>query len=178
VSPPTSPTACATRSSCATSDVGTVGLEDFTSSFFQLFKETVEGPPPDTGSAYLDKGSGLLQTLDQVTAEAASTPGRPGGPTIAAHCEHVRYYIHALHGFMRGAQEKVDWQRSWQLHEVTPEQWNELKDALRREYSELSGHLRSLEGWGEDEVGDGMAILVHTAYHLGAIRQLVQASRS
>jgi hypothetical protein len=157
--------------------VGTVGLEDFTSSFFQLFRETVEGPPPEGGSAYLDKGGGLLQTLDTLSAEAASTPARPGAPTIAGHCEHVRYYIHALHRFIRGAQGKVDWQQSWLVREVTPEQWRELKDGLRREYSEVSDHLRSLDGWGEDEVGDGMAILVHTAYHLGAIRQLVRLAR-
>lgn len=152
----------------------TIALEDYTNSFFQLLKETFEGPPPDTGSAYLDKGAGLFQTLDGVTAEMASTPSRPGAPTIAAHCEHLRFYVIALYEFMRGATEKVDWKQSWLVQAVTPSEWDELKAETRRAYTTISEHLRSVENWGDEEVGDGMAIIMHTAYHLGAIRQLVK----
>ena len=42
----------------------TIAKEDFTDKFFQLLKESFEGPPPQTGSAYLDKGAGLFQTLE------------------------------------------------------------------------------------------------------------------
>ena len=153
----------------------TIAREDYTNSFFQLLKETFEGPPPEMGSAYLDKGAGLFQTLDQVTAEAASTSVRPEAPTIAAHCEHLRFYVMTLYEFMRGATDKVDWKQSWLVQTVTPAEWDDLKGRLRRAYTTITEHLRSLEGWGEEEVGDGMAILVHTAYHLGAIRQLVRA---
>lgn len=153
----------------------TIAREVFTDSFFQLLKETFEGPPPDTGSAYLDKGGGLFQTLEQVTAEAASAPPAPGAPTVAAHCEHVRFYLVALHDFMRGATGKIDWKQSWLVQAVTPAEWDKLKEEIRRSYEAVAEHLRAAETLGEDEVGDGMAILVHTAYHLGAIRQLVRA---
>lgn len=152
----------------------TIAQQDFTNSLFQLLKETFEGPPADTGSAYLDKGAGLFQTLDQLTAEAASTAVRPGAPTIAAHCEHARFYVVALHEFMRGATAKIDWRQSWLLQTTTPEEWEELKEGLRRAYTALTEHLQSVEVWTEEEVGDGMAIIVHTAYHLGAIRQLAR----
>lgn len=152
----------------------TIAREDFTNSFFQLLKETFEGPPPDVGSAYLDKGAGLFQTLEQVTAEAASVSVRPGAPSIAAHCEHVRFYVLALYDFMRGATDKVDWGQSWLVLSVTPSEWDDLKEQLRGAYATLTEHLQSLGAWGDDEVGDAMAILVHTAYHLGAIRQLVR----
>lgn len=152
----------------------TIAREDFTKSFFQLLKETFEGPPPEVGSAYLDKGGGLFLTLDQVTAEAASISVRPGAPTIAAHCEHMRFYVMALYDFMRGATDKVDWNQSWLVQTVTPAEWNDLKEQLSEAYTTLTDHLQSVGAWGDEEVGDAMAILVHTAYHLGAIRQLAR----
>jgi hypothetical protein len=152
----------------------TIAQGDFTGSLFQLLKETFEGAPPDVGSAYLDKGAGLFTTLDQLTAEAASISVRPGAPSIAAHCEHARFYVVALQDFMRGATDKVDWGQSWLTHAVTPAEWDELKLELRGAYTTLIEHLQSISAWGDEEVGDAMAILVHTAYHLGAIRQLAR----
>jgi hypothetical protein len=153
----------------------TIAQEDYTNSFFQLLKETFEGPPADQGSAYLDKGAGLFQTLDALTAEAASARPWAGASTVAAHCEHVRFYVLALYELMRGATGKIDWGQSWSVRDVTPAEWDRLREDLRRAYATLTGHLRSAESWGDEEVGDGMAILVHTAYHLGAIRQLTKA---
>lgn len=153
----------------------TIAREDYTNSFFQLLKETFEGPPPDRGSAYLDKGAGLFQTLDRLDAGAASASAGPGAPTIAAHCEHVRFYAVALDELMRGAEGKIDWGQSWLVQAVTPAEWDALKEDLRRAYAAVAEHLRSVENLGDEEVGDGMAILVHTAYHLGAIRQLARA---
>jgi hypothetical protein len=76
-----------------TTDLTPIAPHDFTNNLFKLLKETFEGPPPEGGSAYLDKGSGLFQTLEGITAEAASRPPAPGAPTIAAHCAHVGYYV-------------------------------------------------------------------------------------
>jgi hypothetical protein len=153
----------------------TIAQEVYTNSFFQLLKETFEGPPPDTGSAYLDKGGGLFQTLGRLPAEAASTPPWPGAATIAAHCEHLRFYVVALYGVMRGDTGKIDWEQSWRVKTVTPAEWDDLKENLRRAYATVAEYLQAVEHWGDEEVGDGMAILAHTAYHLGAIRQLVLA---
>jgi hypothetical protein len=33
--------------------------------------------------------------------------------------------------------------------------------------------LESTERWGDTPIGEAMAILTHTAYHLGAIRQMI-----
>ena len=152
----------------------TIRQEDFTNGFFQLLKETFEGPP-DTGSAYLDKRAGLFQTLKKVTAEAASTSAWPGAATIAAHCEHMRFYVIALYGVMRGDTAKIDWDKSWLVKTVTEAEWDALKQNLRSSYATVSEHLQTIESWTEEDVGDGMAILMHTAYHLGAIRQLARA---
>ena len=152
----------------------TIAREDFTMSFFQLLRETFEGPPPGQGSAYLDPRAGLFQTLDELTAEAASASLRPDASTVAAHCEHARFYVVALYEYMRGAKGKIDWSQSWLVRTVTPAEWDALKADLRSAYTTLTDYLQTVERWTDEEVGDGMAIIVHTAYHLGAIRQIAR----
>ena len=154
--------------------MGTIVQEDYTNNFFTLLKETFEGPPPQTASAYLDQGAGLFQTLESINAEVASRSVKPGAPTIAAHCNHVRFYITALDGFMRGTLDKVDWKESWRVQTVNPSEWERLKKELRQAYMTITEYLQSVESWGDTPIGDGMAIVTHTAYHLGAIRQLVR----
>jgi hypothetical protein len=154
-----------------------IAQHDFTDNLFKLLTETFEGPPAEGGSAYLDKGAALFQTLDTITAEAASRPPGPGAPTIAAHCNHLGYYVRVLHNYIVGREQVVDWQSSWQVHQVEPEEWETLKAELRSGYSALKELLESLSVWDDEPVGDSMAIVVHTAYHLGAIRQALRAVR-
>lgn len=54
--------------------------------------------------------------------------------------------------------------------------WNDLRQDLRRGYGTVVEHLRALEKWGADEINLTLAIIAHTAYHLGAIRQLILAA--
>ncbi len=153
--------------------VDTIAREDFEKDFFVILKETFEGPPAGKSSVFLDQGGGLLQTLEALTPEAASESAG-GAPTAAAHCEHVRFYLAYLYDYMRGSREKVDWKQTWLLQQVGAAEWEELKAGLRREYERLAEHLRGAERLTENEVGVGMAVLTHTAYHLGAIRQITR----
>lgn len=154
--------------------MGTIAEEDFTENLFTLLKETFEGPPPKTASAFLDQGCGLFQTVGQLTAEEASRPAKPGGTTVAAHCAHMRFYLDVLHRYMQGPIEPADWKQSWLVQTVTPEEWESLKQELRGAYDVVNGTLHSAERWGERNIGSAMAIIAHTAYHLGAVRQLVR----
>jgi uncharacterized damage-inducible protein DinB len=149
--------------------------QDFTGNLLKLLSETFEGAAAHGGSAYLDKGAGLLQTVDTLAADAASQSPYPGAPTIAAHCAHVAYYIRVLHNFLVGREQTVDWPSSWQTSRVDDAQWEELRRDLGESYGDLLATLSSLEAWGDEEVGDSMAVVVHTAYHLGAIRQVLRA---
>ncbi len=130
--------------------------------------------PPRPSSTYLDQKTGLFDTLSHVSAEEASKPITEDGTSIAAQVEHTRFYLDMLEQFMDGRTEKVNWQDSWLLKEVTPEAWETLKRDLKASYERISRRLKGIETWGDDEVGDGMAIVVHTAYHLGAIRQIMR----
>src|SRR4029453_650867 len=149
-----------------------IAQPDFKNRLLALLKETFEGPS-GSESAYLAEGTGLLQTLDSLSAEAARRARWGGAPTIAAHCAHLTYYVRANHNYAVGRDQQVDWALSWQLQQVGDREGEELKDRARREYRSLMETLKSLESWTEEAVGDSMAIVAHTAYHLGAIRHEV-----
>lgn len=155
--------------------MATLVQSHFTDPCFQLLKETFEGPPPAVPSAFLNKGTGLFQTLDGITANVASAEARPGGSTIAAHVEHVRFYLVVHYNLLQGSREHIDWDESWRIKKVGPTEWDDLKQGLRRAYSTLTEYFKAVETWGEDEIGVAMAVISHTAFHLGAIRQLMLA---
>jgi hypothetical protein len=142
---------------------------------FHILEETFEDPPqPGQGNVYLDKQTGWVQTLDGVSAERASRPVAPGGTTVAAQVGHARYYLEVAEGFMRGREPTPDWPGSWRVQEVTPEAWEELKTSLMSTYQRVAELLRTTEHWDDDRITDALAVLVHSAYHLGAVRQMLR----
>ena len=150
----------------------TVNAADFIGNFFDLFKETFEG----TGGAsshFIDpKGGSLFETLERITPELASR--NSPGSSIAAHCAHTRYYLQVLPEFMRDLYPKTDWPGSWQQPQVNAPEWNALRLGLRSEYENVTQFLWDIETWDVEMIGGSLSMLAHTAYHLGAIRQLAK----
>jgi uncharacterized damage-inducible protein DinB len=147
--------------------------KDFTNNLFALLKEFFESPPT-SGAACLDQKTGLFDTLASLSSARASR--RMGdAPSIAAHCEHIRFYNDILIGGLQGkTYGKIDWKQSWLLQTVSDEAWKKLQDTLMQQYQAFIALLESFETWDDYKVGDPMAIVAHTAYHLGAIRQLLR----
>lgn len=143
----------------------------FTKELLELLDETFE----HTQGIYLDKGNSLFDTIEKVSAGDASKPGSAGGTTIAGQIEHVRYYLRLLASdLLKSDFGKVDWQDSWRMTEVTNKEWEALKGELRKTYQSVESAIKKVEKWeGEDDFGASLAILAHTAYHLGAIRQML-----
>jgi hypothetical protein len=156
--------------------VVTVNAPDFILNFFDLFKETFEG----TGGAsshFIDpKGGSLFETLERITPELASK--KRAGSSIAAHCEHTRYYLKILPEFMRDENPKADWPGSWQKSQVDALEWGALRTALRAEYENVTLYLQGIQTWDDEMIGGGLSMLAHSAYHLGAIRQLAKMLES
>src|SRR5690242_20206356 len=146
-----------------------IALELFTNELFPLLEETFER----VNGIYLDKGTSLLETLDTISAEEASRPVSARCASIAGQVEHVRFYIQVLQDYMQQKEVgKIDWAASWYLKTVTPEEWDALRQRLRAAYARVVALARSIDTWqGENELGGALAIVVHTAYHLGEIRQ-------
>jgi hypothetical protein len=150
-----------------------ISQKDFTNNLFGLLKEFFESPPT-SGAACLDQKTGLFDTLETLTSVQASKRVDEA-PSIAAHCDHLRFYNDILMGGLQGkTYGKIDWKQSWLLQTVNEEEWQKLQDVLKQQYKELMGLLESFNTWDDYKVGDPMAIMAHTAYHLGAIRQLIR----
>ena len=65
----------------------------------------------------------------------------------------------------------TDWAASWQFSGVDDEEWESLKQRLDTAYERTLATMTGFTTWdGEDEIGGPLAILAHTAYHLGEIR--------
>jgi hypothetical protein len=150
-----------------------IAKDDFLKSILYLLRETFEGSPEGQGSAYLDRGVGVFATLEKVSAEDASRAVY--ATTIAAQTEHAKFYLDRIAEFMTGRTEKVNWEQSWLIETVNETEWNHLREGVRNSYENVLRTFAAIETWDEDKVGESIAIIAHTAYHLGAIRQLAKA---
>ena len=131
---------------------------------------------------YLDKGTTLYETLETVTAEEASRSASPKTATIAAQVDHIRFYLDVLEEIIRTQEfeKKYNWREIWDsVGEVTPEQWEELKQRLHESHDRVIATINSFEKWdGPYDIGGAISIVAHTAYHLGGIRQALGVIRS
>jgi hypothetical protein len=143
--------------------------EDFVNSLITIFEETFDVHH----GVYLDKGTSLFQTLDSVTAQQASIPIGGKCASLAAQVEHVIFYLDVLERYIvRNDSSPADWGEIWRrVEKVTPEEWESSKDKLKDAYARIMKMFRSIETWNENAIGGAMGIVVHTAYHLGEIRQ-------
>ena len=150
-----------------------VDKQAFLSNFFYLLSETFESPA-GASSAYLDKGTGLFDSLTTLSAEQASKRITTDGTSVAAQVVHTQCYLNVLRRYMQGHKERANWAESWQTTSVTPAQWDALQADLKSTYEQLRTELDKVKNWNDDAVGGSLAILVHSAYHLGAMRQIMR----
>lgn len=122
---------------------------------------------------YLDRGTSLFETLTTVSAEETSRPVSARCTSIAAQVDHTIFYLEVIGRYILGTHEgQDDWEASWRHGHVTPDEWAALLDRLRATYQETLALLRGITTWeSEEDLGGALNILVHTAYHLGEIRQ-------
>src|SRR5262245_6128225 len=135
-----------------------IALELFTAELFPLLEETFER----VHGIYLDKGTSLFETLATISAEEASRPVSARCASIAGQVEHVRFYLQVLQDYMQQKQVgKIDWEASWYLKTVTPEEWDALLQRLRATYQDLTALIKSFTTWqGENELGGALAVVV------------------
>jgi len=147
-----------------------IQTEHFTNALYTLLDETFD----NVQGIYLDKGTSLFETLAAISAAEASIPVGGKCATLAAQVKHVAFYLDVLEKAVRTQQfEKNDWDKIWrETKAVTPEEWEALKSDLRASYNRIKVLIHDTPAWPSDhEIGGAIATIVHTAYHLGEIRQ-------
>lgn len=138
-----------------------------------LLRETFEGSPEGQPSAYLDRGVGFFLSLDDVSAEAASKDVH--GTTVAAHTEHAKFYLDRLCEYINGRTQPVNWEDSWLIETVSDAEWEALRASARNSYENALRCLAEDRAWSEMQIGMAMGLIAHSAYHLGAIRQIAKS---
>lgn len=150
----------------------TIKAKHFVEGVAYLLRETFEGSPPDKPSAYLDRGVGFFATLDGLSADAASREFY--GTTIAAQTEHAKFYLDRLCEYINGRTEPVNWDDSWLIETVNDAEWNALRSSARASYENTLRELAKTRAWSEMQIGMAIGLVAHTAYHLGAVRQIAK----
>lgn len=147
-----------------------ISQTNFTNNLFAILEETFE----THHGIYLDKGTSLFETLATITAEEASRPVSSHCASLAAQVAHLIFYIEVLEKAIKHEElGKIDWGDIWnRIQAVTTEEWSALNEQLKQTYLRIASLMRTTDDWDDDDrLGGALAIVVHTAYHLGEIRQ-------
>jgi hypothetical protein len=150
----------------------------FQHALINLLGEIFEGPPGSDAFVLNPGDPGLLRQLDTVDAHDASARPMPGKTTIAAHIDHVCFGLSLLNRWSDGEAnpwEGADWDASWKRTVVTDDQWRSLRAELRSQFEAWRKHLGERSAWDNLSASGSLASVAHTAYHLGAIRQILAA---
>ncbi|MBE0409631.1 MAG: DinB family protein [Anaerolineales bacterium] len=147
-----------------------INPEHFSKAISSLLNETFT----NSKSYYLDPGTSLFETLEGITAEEASIPVGGKCATLAAQVKHTAFFLDVVDKSARDPDfPPVDWGEIWQsVNQVTSEEWDTIRAGLRASYERILELLADTTDWpSEREIGGAIAIIAHSAYHLGEIRQ-------
>jgi hypothetical protein len=143
-----------------------------------LLIELFDGPPGEFAYVLNPGDPGLLRQLESIDAEVASRTPMPGRTTIAAHVDHVHYGLTLLNRWAAGEANPfavADYSASWRRTRVSEDEWRTLLDNLRRESESWRSAVAARADWDDVSAAGALASAAHTAYHLGAIRQILAA---
>jgi len=143
-----------------------------------LFSELVNGASKDGAYMLNASDEGLLRSLDKLSATEASAL-TPTGSSIAAHVDHLRYGLSLMNRWSAGENPfgTADWSTSWKKTTVSDDEWATRRAELRTEATRWLEALRTPRDVQPIELNGIVGSIAHFAYHLGAIRQINQATR-
>ena len=151
----------------------------FRRALVKLLVEVFAGPPGNEAYLLNPGDLGLLRQLESISARTASSRPMPGKTTIASHADHVLYGLTLLNRWADGEENPwatADWEASWKRPTVTDQQWRTLLDGLRTQSRKWREGVEARGEWDDVAAAGALSSAAHTAYHLGAIRQILAAT--
>ena len=155
----------------------TIAPEHFTKALLTLLDEAFD----NVQGFFLDRNTSLFETLAGVSYEEASIPVGGKCATLAAQVKHVAFYLDVTYYSVTIPNyPPVDWGEIWRtVKGVTPEEWLAIQAELRNSYNRIQSLIKEFPAWSSEyEIGGALAVLAHTAYHLGEIRQALCTLKS
>jgi hypothetical protein len=148
----------------------------FQRALVDMLVEIFDGPPADEAYVLNPGDRGLLRQLDSIDAGVASTRPASGKPPIAAHADHLHFGLALLNRWAAGdanAWAGADFNASWRRTGVTDDEWQTIRDDLRREAERWRSVVTARTSFDALGAAAALSTAAHTAYHLGAIRQIL-----
>jgi hypothetical protein len=152
--------------------------DTFRKALSKLLTEIFDGPPAREAYVLNPGDAGLLRQLDGITAADASTRTMPGTTTVAAHADHVQFGLDLMNRWAAGEANPwadADWTASWKRTTVSDDEWRHLRAKLREQAARWQQVVASRTEWDDMAAAGALSSAAHTAYHLGAIRQILAA---
>ena len=143
-----------------------------------LLGELVNGASKDGGYMLNPGDEGLLRSLEKISAADASALTSTGS-SIAAHADHLRYGLSLMNRWSQGENPfgTADWSASWRKTPVSEDEWRQLRSDLGGEMTRWLDAVGRPRDVDEIELNGMIGSIAHLAYHVGAIRQINQATR-
>ncbi len=146
----------------------------------KLLKEVFDGPATEEAYILNPGDPGLHRQLNSISAATASKQPIDGKTSIAAHVDHVDFGLTLLTRWVSGEENPwadADWNGSWQRVTVDDEQWRRLRNNLREKADIWQNAMAARGDWDDIHAAGALSTIAHTAYHLGAIRQILAAAK-
>jgi hypothetical protein len=145
----------------------------------KLLTEIFDGPPGQEAYILNPGDPGLLRQLETISAVIASRQAIPGKPSIAAHVDHLHFGLSLLIRWLSGEENPwadADWNGSWRRTIVSDAEWRALRDDLRTKADMWQKAVAARTDWDDINAAGALSTIAHTAYHLGAIRQILASA--
>lgn len=130
------------------------------------------------GGYLLNPGEpGFIDTMKALSAAVVSKSPGPGRKPIVSHANHVLYGWDLLNRVLHGEEqvfETANWNIAWKLECVNDAEWQSLVAKLEQTGKEILELGPKFENWNEIMLTGMYGSAAHTAYHLGAIRQMLR----
>lgn len=141
-----------------------------------MLVEIFDGPPGQEAYVLNPGDPGLLRQLDTIDANRAGKRPMPGRTSIAQHVDHLQFGLAMLNRWAAGEANPwtgADWNACWQRTTVTDAEWQALRQTLRDEAGKWRTVVAAREDWDNMAASAALSTAAHTAYHVGAIRQIL-----
>jgi len=149
-----------------------------------LMKEIYEGPADPKGPTWVVSNgadSGLFGALRPLSPAQASAKPKGASHSVAEHVAHLKFSLDVNLRYAQGEEPgKLDWESSWHVpNPLTSDVWQRLLRSLHDSWQALLSWAQSKEEFDNFfSVCGFTASVAHSAYHLGAIRQLAAIARA
>jgi hypothetical protein len=119
--------------------------------------------------------NGLLFAVRNTSAEDAAKSFGLNRPSVAWHVDHVRVCLAYTRHLLADEADTSDWPDPERVRAPSESEWDSIRSNLEGEYVALREFLQNKPFWREPSLSAAINNIAHTAYHAGAVRQILKA---